>query len=277
MRIFVEFQLNNTFTESQKKAHNIILVQYQNKYQSFQPIDKLKDVIDSFWIHQNFQDTVEQVTISPDSYFKILVFVQDGKIINYFKTGIWTEPKEIDIPPKTYVFGSRFNILAAEYLFGYEISHLKNTTKPLSPNYLNIRSLDFSNADSTIVTWQKELLKHKTKLNKPIDLRKLRLAQALYQSKGSLSAKELADQIYMTNRTINRYLNKYFGISLKKYIAIQRAFEAYSHIRKGQLSPTKDFYDQSHYIREIKKHTGTTPRSIFKGINDRFIQLRNIH
>ena len=245
------------------------------RYQHFKPSKKLVDVIDSFWIHHNPDDQTESISIAPDSFFKILIYVQDGKVINYFLTGIWTEPKMIDIPPKTHTIGCRFNVLAPEYLFQNEVASILNTSKQLDRAFLNIDTYTLSNLDRVIEQWQKELLKIRG--NREIASHKLRLAQAIYSTKGSLTASELSDQIFMTNRTINRYLNKYLGISLQTYISIQRSFQAYLNIREGNFSPTKDFYDQSHYIREIKKHTGASPRKIFKGINDRFIQFRHIH
>jgi len=249
-------------------------VSQASRYQQFEPSSKLSEVIDSFWVHHNPTDQTEHIIISPDSYFKILIYVQKGKIVRYFKTGIWTEPKDIYIPPHTYTLGCRFNILAPEYLFRTEIAELLNTTKQLGYDFLDIRSLTFEDFTLTVGQWENKLLSLRG--TKSIEPHKRRLAQIIYNAKGSLSAKELADQIYLTNRTINRYLNRYLGISLKTYIGIQRAFQAYQKIRNGEFSPTSDFYDQSHYIREIKKHTGESPRKIFKGMNDRFIQFRHM-
>ncbi|MGB0884576.1 MAG: DUF6597 domain-containing transcriptional factor [Flavobacteriales bacterium] len=244
-------------------------------YQQFSPSEEaLSEVIDSFWVHHNPAQETERVIIAPDSFFKMLVYVQNNKVVNYFKTGIWTEPKPIDIPPQTYVLGCRFNILAPEYLFRTEIAKLKNTSKQLDLSYLGLDEMVFENHSDVIKQWEKNLLKERGK--KAIEPHKKRMAQAIYQAKGSLSASELSNQIFLTNRTINRYLNKYMGLSLKSYISIQRAFQAYIKIRKGELSPTLEFYDQSHYIREVKKYAGESPKQIFKGINDRFIQFRNI-
>jgi len=246
-------------------------------YAHFSPSRKLADCVDSFWVHHNPNNEFEQVTIAPDSYFKILMYVQHGKLIQYFKTGIWTEPKEISIPPFTHTIGCRFNILAPEYIFQEEFASLLDSSQQLPTSFLNINRFNFQalTVKEVIKQWENELTALRTK--KSIAPHKIRLAEVIYQAKGSLNPKELADQIYLTNRTINRYLNRYIGIPLIKYIAIQRAFQAYLTIRKGDFSPTEDFYDQAHFIREIKKHTGESPRKIFYGINDRFIQLRNIH
>ena len=93
---------------------------------------------------------------------------------------------------------------------------------------------------------------------------------------GNITATEASNQIYWTNRQINRYLNKYVGVSLKKYLLIQKCYQSYLQIRKGDFYPDKGFYDQPHFIREIKKHTGETPTSLNEKQNDRFIQLTRI-
>jgi len=59
---------------------------------------------------------------------------------------------------------------------------------------------------------------------------------------------------------------------------IQRAYSAYFDIRQGDFSPSPNdtFYDQSHFIKEIKKHTGATPKKVFQNQNETFKQIRNI-
>ena len=93
---------------------------------------------------------------------------------------------------------------------------------------------------------------------------------------GNITASQVSEQTYWTNKQINRYLNKYIGVSLKKYLNIQKCYQSYLHIRKGEFYPETGFFDQPHFIREIKKHTGETPKSLHKQQNDRFIQLKRI-
>jgi hypothetical protein len=43
-----------------------------------------------------------------------------------------------------------------------------------------------------------------------------------------------------------------------------------SHIKEGKLFPQLNYYDQSHFIKEIKKFSGVSPKELFKNQNDRF-------
>ena len=249
-------------------------MEVRSTYRELGPSQEIKEYIDSFWTHQNLSDEPEQITIFPDSFFKLVFIVSKGEILKYFITGLWTEPKEITIPARSASFGCRLKILAPEYLLKTEVASIINGVRPLSLSYLNINKLDITDFSRLVSQWEAEFLKSKTA--KSATANKLRLSRLLYEKKGSISAMEVASQIYWSNRQINRYLNKYLGIPLKKYLNIQKCYEAYIQIREGNFFPRKDYFDQAHFIREVKKYTGETPRSLFQHQNDRFIQLKNI-
>lgn len=246
----------------------------ETAYQEVKASSELAELVHSFWTHKNIRDTPEIMTIFPDSFFKIIFLVQNEQIINYFMTGIWAEQKEFTIPAKTTTFGCRLKILAPEFLIHKEVASILNDKKQLDLTFLNIQTFDLTDITKLVQQWEEELKKIKSP--KQIERNKLKLSQLLYKTKGALAASEVSNKIFWTNRQINRYLNKYIGISLKKYLNIQKCYEAYLQIRKGKLAPEKNFFDQAHFIREIKKHTGETPKSLFKHQNDRFIQLKNI-
>jgi AraC-like DNA-binding protein len=97
-----------------------------------------------------------------------------------------------------------------------------------------------------------------------------------FQSNGSLTVDELSKQTFWNSRQINRYFNKKFGLTLNAYSNILRCASSYKDIRKGDLFPKQDFYDQAHFIKEIKKHTGSNPKELHKNKNDRFLQFSTL-
>ena len=111
---------------------------------------------------------------------------------------------------------------------------------------------------------------------KKIQPKKLQLSQLVYLMNGNISAEEVSNQINWSNRQINRYMNKYLGVSLKTYLNIQKCYTSYIQIREGRFFPDNGYYDQAHFIREVKKHTGKTPKELYEKQNDRFIQLKMI-
>src|SRR5699024_3960849 len=141
-------------------------------------------------------------------------------------------------------------------------------------------SLNFIRFDKSIVDnfqhWKEELALQfisSIKSGKVIDERKLRLFKLLFQTNGSLTIQDIANQTFWTSRQINRYFNTKFGLSLKEYSNILKCKQSFDDIKKGELFPQQHYSDQPHFIREIRKHTGTTPKVLSKNENDRFIQF----
>ena len=185
-------------------------------YKEIKPKTDLKDFVHSFWMHHNNTNAVEKITIIPDSYFKMVITIKNNKIISYFMTGLWTEEKIIPIASNATTFGCRLKILAPEFLLEKEIASITNGFQQLDLNFLNANKFDVSSFESIVEQWQNELILKIS--NKEIPGNKLRLSQLLDTTNGEISATEVSNQIYWTNRQINRYLNKYIGVSLKKYL-----------------------------------------------------------
>jgi len=95
----------------------------------------------------------------------------------------------------------------------------------------------------------------------------------LYDTQGSLKIQEYSQKSYWTSRQINRYFTEWFGLSLKEYCNILRFRSSIDQIKEGKFFPEQHYSDQPHFIREIKKFTGVTPKELFKRQNDRFIQI----
>lgn len=250
------------------------LMNEQSTYKEIIPTTELKIFVDSFWMHHNNTNSVEKTTIVPDSFFKIVMTLKNGKITAYFMTGLWTEEKTIRIAPQATTLGCRLKILAPEFLLNNEVKPILNSYQQLKLQFLNVDKFDLSNFETIVAQWEKELIKLLPQ--KEVQGNKLRLTQLLDKMNGDITATEVSNQIYWSNRQINRYLNKFLGVSLKKYLNIQKCYHSYLQIQKGQYFPEKGFFDQPHFIREIKKHTGETPKSLHKNKNDHFIQLKRI-
>ncbi|GIZ16575.1 helix-turn-helix domain-containing protein [Capnocytophaga catalasegens] len=135
-------------------------------------------------------------------------------------------------------------------------------------NILNYQTNDFEIFVSEISNHLENSIKHL----KEIDSRKLKLFELVYQRQ-NLSVEELSKNVFWSSRQINRYFNQMFGFSLKPFLNIIRCNSSYKDISKGTLYPNENYFDQAHFIKEIKKHTGKTPRELLKNENVRFLQL----
>jgi AraC-like DNA-binding protein len=68
-----------------------------------------------------------------------------------------------------------------------------------------------------------------------------------------------------------------FGLSLKEYLNIIRSNQTFKDIANKKLAPQNKYFDQSHFIKEIKRYTGVTPTELSRNENDRFLQLLTIN
>jgi AraC-like DNA-binding protein len=118
--------------------------------------------------------------------------------------------------------------------------------------------------------------KVKTISTKNIDSRKKKLFELIYSSNGSMPVKELSEQVFWSSRQINRYFNQQFGISLKAYCRLLRLGSSFKHISEGRLFPEQAFTDQNHFIKEVKKYAGVTPKELSKNKDDRFMDITAI-
>ncbi len=247
----------------------------QHVYNEFYPSNELDDYVSLYFKAQNLSNQPQSMTICPDGYFKLIIQLLDGKIKAYFLTGIWANEIDIVIPPGVITYGIKFKIIAAEMIFKREIATVLNSVEQKKTDYFGIDKVDFGTFEQ-VVNQLEEILINKLPPKEQIRANRIRLSQFLYNNYEDVQAREVAQQIHWSQREINRYLNKYIGISLKKYLNIQKCYRAYFRITEGDFFPEKGFFDQAHFIREVKKHTGQTPTVLFKGQNDQFIQLRNI-
>ncbi|GAA3591780.1 AraC family transcriptional regulator [Flavivirga amylovorans] len=237
----------------------------------------LSHIVKCFWEYDNLDNLNEaEYIIIPDGYFDLICVVNDKhQVLTIFLTGIWTQPVNTQIKRKTKLLGIRFKLMAAEYIFQQSISAILNTQSNLPIDFLGIQnsSLYTLNAFTQNMTQKLNL---GLKNIKEIDSRKSNLFKLIYKNQGDLTIKAISETICWSSRQINRYFNQQYGFSLKTYLNILKCRASYSEIANGELFPAKNYFDQPHFIKEIKKYTGATPKELYQNENDRFLQLSTL-
>jgi AraC-like DNA-binding protein len=239
-------------------------------YKEIKPTGILSNFVQSFWYYETAEKAVSH-TILPDGYFDLIAEFDSHKITRVKLTGMWTTPKDIQIPENTTFFAIRFKLLALEYFFKTEIKSILNTALNLPLSFWNIDSFTYDEFEKFVTVVSENLNSELSRLNE-IDNRKLKLFEFVYQHQIK-TVSEISTQIFWSSRQINRYFNSRFGIPLKEFLKIVRCNAAYHEISNGNLKPQNDFFDQAHFIKEIKKYSHTTPTELHKNKNDRFLQL----
>lgn len=87
-------------------------------------------------------------------------------------------------------------------------------------------------------------------------------------SRGALSIAHVSERLGMDERTVERRFADFIGMTPKKYARIVRFKHSYhALLTRGAAAPRDGghldgYYDQSHFIREFRYFTGTTPMSL---------------
>lgn len=243
-------------------------------YRLVKPKAALADFVESFWCLENHSDSGKEIIVVPDG--RVDLFVSHSKAEGFHITlsGLESEAECVIFEGKTLIFAISFKLPAIEFVFRQSISSLLNEISVLPTHFWGFGEDDLSDFDAfcdKATAILSEILGDAS-----IDPRKQKLFDLIYSSHGELSVKELAERVNWSERQINRYFNEQFGISLKSYATILRFRASFSHIKEGKLFPEQNFADQAHFIREVKKFSGVTPKDLHKNTNDRFIQFSTL-
>jgi len=243
------------------------------EYKIIKAHPSISHFVERFWMLANHSDNDKEIVVIPDGRIDILFSCSATEPFHITLMGLESEPTQTTFPKKTLFFAVNLKLLAIEYLLSTSISNLVDQAQQLPPDFWGITQDDLDDFEKFC---EKVSSKIKTLLPQETDNRKQKLFELIYESNGSLTVKALSEKVYWTSRQINRYFNQQFGLSLKAYCNILRFRASFQHIKEGKLFPEQNFTDQAHFIKEVKKLSGVTPKELFKNKNDRFIQLSSL-
>jgi AraC-like DNA-binding protein len=241
-------------------------------YKEFEPDKQLAGYVKCYWWFDNSTNQHLDFTILPDGCFDLIVSLNNYQQEEISLTGIWTKQVEVSIESNRQLFGIRFKLLAVDYILQHSISEFCDSEQILANNFWELDKITFKDLESVTEKMNKFMFSILGS-QKGVDNRKQTLFNLLNETNGEKTIEQYSQQVFWTSRQINRYFNDKFGIPLKSYCKILKLFASFKHIRKGQLYPEQNYFDQSHFIKDLKKHTGNNPTQLFENKNDRFLQL----
>lgn len=239
-------------------------------FKLIKPDESLADFVESFWMLRNQSNSGKEIVILPDGRVD-LIFSQSGtEPFRITLSGLETYPDQVILAGNILMYAISFKLPATEYIFHNAVSNLLNNAEHLPADFWGFNANDLQNFDHFC---KKASQKIQSLLPGEIDSRKQQLFNLIYASKGESSVKELSEKVFWSSRQINRYFNQQYGISLKTYCNILRFKASLEHIAQGKFFPELNFTDQSHFIKEIKKFAGVSPKELKRNHNGRFIQF----
>ena len=242
--------------------------------QSALPDPSISHFVHSFWMVENKTGKNIASTVLPNGMVD-LILTKKTNSANWEMVvrGIDTMPSQVTITADTKMFSIGFKLLAVEYLFAASIKDVLNGGKDISNDLWQFEEGDLNSIETFC---RKATRQIKTISPETIDSRKKKLFELIYSSHGAMPVKELSEKVYWSSRQINRYFNQQFGISLKTYCTLLRFGASFKNISEGKLFSDQNFTDQNHFIKEIKKYAGVTPKALSKNKDEQFINIAAI-
>lgn len=238
--------------------------------QSLLPEDAISHFVHSFWMVENKTGAAIPGAILPNGMMDMTLMKIDSTNWERSIRGLDTVSSQVIIAKDAKIFSVGFKLLAVEYLFEDSIKDVLNGGKIISNDFWNFEEQDTESLENFRA-------KVTQKINsisiKSIDDRKKKLFELIYSSHGTITVKDLSEKVFWSSRQINRYFNQQFGISLKEYCKILRFGSSFKDLSEGNLYPELNFTDQNHFIKEIKKYSGVTPKELSKNTDDRFMDI----
>ncbi len=241
--------------------------------QSLLPDDSISHFVHSFWMVENKTGNDIPGTILPNGMVDMTLMKINNDNWEMSIRGLDTIASQVNIAKDVRIFSVGFKLLAVEYLFGDSIKDVLNGGKTIPNDFWQFDEIDTESLENF---QQKVTQKINAFSTKPIDDRKKKLFELIYESHGAITVKELSEKVFWSSRQINRYFNQQFGISLKEYCKILRFGSSFKDLSEGRLFPELNFTDQNHFIKEIKKYSGVTPKELSKNSDERFMDIAAI-
>lgn len=239
-------------------------------YQESFPDLLIEDVVEQFWMIMNGDSVPKEIVVIPDGRIDLFVTKSIAGEFEVKVLGLTTVPSIVYIPAGFQIFSISFKLPGIELFLKEPVSNIVNSARPiLAANLFGINQRNWNTFEEFCDYMNARLLKFNWA---GLDRRKLNLFHKIYSSKGSARVEELAKESGWNARQINRYFNHQFGVNLKLFCRIIRFRDSLNQIRNGNLSGV-EYYDQSHFIKEICRLSGATPKEIKNNKNDRFIQF----
>lgn len=229
----------------------------------------MADFVYGFSFMQNIGGLTGGIII-PNGRIDLLFCKTSGNRLKVMLMGLETKPKYTPENDIELFFAVSFNPPGLEYILQQPVAGIVDSGMELPAGFWGFEMKDLDHFDSF---YRKAVSKISSLMPATIDNRKRQLFELIFSANGEISVKELAHKIFWSERQINRYFNQQFGVSLKTYCNILRFQASLEHIKDGRLFPEGNFTDQSHFIKEIKKRSGVSPKELFKNQNGRFLQF----
>lgn len=250
------------------------------QYHSILPDSILREQIAQYWVTEGQIPAGQSITFrSMVDAYPGMIFLEDpaaffpdhptSKKPHIFLHGASTFCFEKKLTGNVKIISVHFRPTAICSLFGIAGHELANNVTDLDSLCKNHLSEQLLNAADTAerIALLNNFLTAQWRQHQSVNTAKTQYALKLLQE-GDMTAslQLLQQQLHMTERSLERLFREQIGLSPKlisRIIRFQKAVNALSHPQAESLAAIAykyDYADQSHFIREFRTFSGTTPQ-----------------
>lgn len=238
---------------------------------------QFKTLVKGIFFLQSDTSAQTSLPIYADGYPGIVISVTESpfimkpknkKLSDFYLYGQTLKPIEMVTRGKFSMLIYKLQPFAVYHLFGISPGELNDDCFDLTKF---VKKVPASIEEQATIKFMYEFLESKLEeaagdLNASI----LMATSIIIESKGDISINEVAQKVFLTERTFERQFSRQTGLGPKQFADIVKFnFSIGKVAGKENQSLTEIGYesgyaDQSHFIRSFKKFVGTTPREFQK-------------
>jgi AraC-like DNA-binding protein len=258
------------------------------EYQTFQPCTELSDFIKCFWtLEAPANNDSEKQRIVPDGCMEMIFhygdlfkqYLPDGSNIiqpRCFVFGQVTSVLEIAPTGPTGILAVRFHPDGFIPFSCIPIHEMENRAISLPELFgaagseLEAKVLKSLSTAERIAIIERFLL-GKLSTSEAADRIAKASVEVLLQLKGEVSVNELAEQLKINRRQLERKFSSTIGLSPKQFSKIIRLQATLKMMGKGEyanltaVAYENGYFDQAHFIKDFKEFTGISPKQFYAG------------
>jgi AraC-like DNA-binding protein len=263
------------------------------KFIILEPVEVLKRDVEYFRIAEYVGEEGVTIKVCPNGFPGIVFQHSNGQPA--IRSIVTSSGRIVNMPPTLFLYGQVTELSVMNYknepyttvqavlkphalktLFGLNASALTNGSigyQEFDAEDLNIQLIKAQSNEEYINLFTNFLL-GKLKLFKPRDTIVEESMSYIHSNISNITVKNLLGQLYLSERQFEKRFVKAVGVSPRFYIRVKRFNEAMKLIDSGKFDRLSDvaqvlnYFDQSHFIRDIKVFSGITPKSISQKIVD---------
>lgn len=251
--------------------------------QEYPPSPALRPYIEFLWEGRFNVEAAGRLSqlVVPNGYLELIVHLTDDHCEllqgadfspspDHLLIGMYSQPYEVQFPRPVRVFGIRFKPEGTYPLFGLPAGELSGQTADVE-SVAGRRFREFCHRlrEQKLVESRLALSDHF--LQEQLRRREVEryyvqhAADLIRRTNGQITVDELAGNVHISRRQLEREFKQKIGLSPKRYSRIARLNEANRRLESGDvdslttLAYDSGYADQAHFIREFKAFTGENP------------------